>query len=91
MFFVVIVGWSTATNLNKQTHRSFFSCGIVFSVDKSFTSLAQLKQMITKEVAVISPEMVRQAVYSTRKRAIKLVVCKGEAFEERKARGGIKL
>jgi hypothetical protein len=50
-----------------------------------------LKQMITEEVAVISPEMVRQAVYSTRKRAIKLVLCKVEAFEERKARGGIKL
>jgi hypothetical protein len=43
--------------------------------------------MITKEVALISPEMVRQAVYSTRKRAIKLVVCKGEVFEESKARG----
>ena len=91
MFAVVIVGWGTATNLNKQTHRSFFSCVIVFSVDKSLTSLAQLKQMITEEVAVISPEMVRQAVYSTRKRAIKLVVCKGEAFQARKARDGIKL
>jgi hypothetical protein len=89
-FFVVIVGWCTATNLNKQKLRSFFSCGIVFSVDKALTSLAQLKQMSTEEVAVISPEMVRQAV-STRKRAIKLVVCKGEAFEERKARVGIKL
>ena len=55
------------------------------------TSLAQLKQMIREEVALILPEMVRQAVYSTRKRAIKLVVCKGEVFEERKARGGIKL
>jgi hypothetical protein len=42
-----------ATNLNQQTHRNFFSCGIVFSVDKSLTSLAQLKQMITEEVAVI--------------------------------------
>jgi hypothetical protein len=55
------------------------------------TSLAHLKQRITEEVTMISPEMVMQAVYSTRKRAIKLVVCKGEAFEERKARGGIKL
>jgi hypothetical protein len=91
VFFVVIVVWRTATNLNKQTHRSFFSCGVVFTVDKSLTSLAQLKQMITEEVAVISPDMVRQAVYSTRKRAFKLVVCKGEAFEERKAWGGIKL
>jgi hypothetical protein len=40
---------------------------------------------------MISSEKVRQAMHSTRKRAIKLVVCKGEAFEERKARGGIKL
>jgi hypothetical protein len=50
-----------------------------------------MKQMITEEVTVISPEMVMQAMYSTRKRAIKLVVCKGEASEERKSRGGIKL
>ena len=91
MFVVVIVGWGTATKLNKQTPRSFFICVIVFSVDKSLTSLAKLKQRITEEVTMISPEMVMQAVYSTRKRAIKLVVCKGEAFEERKARGGIKL
>jgi hypothetical protein len=62
VFFVVIVGWGTATNLNKQLHRSLFSCGIVFSVDKFLTSLAQLKQIITVEVAMISPEMVRQAV-----------------------------
>ena len=47
--------------------------------------------MITEEGTVISPEMVMQAVYFTRKRAIKLVVCKGEAIEERKARGIIKL
>jgi hypothetical protein len=47
--------------------------------------------MITEEVTVISPEMFMQAVYSTRKRAIKSVLCKGEVFEERKARGGIKL
>jgi hypothetical protein len=47
--------------------------------------------MITEEVTVISPEMVMQAVYLIRTRAIKLIVCKGEAFEERKARGGIKL
>jgi hypothetical protein len=66
-------GVGTATNLNKQTHRSSFG----FFVDKSLTSLAQLKQMITEEVTVISPEMVMQAVYTTRKRAIKLVVCKG--------------
>jgi hypothetical protein len=78
-------GGGTATNLNKQTNRSFFSCVIVFSVDKSSTSLAQLKQRITEDGTVISPEMVMQAVLSTRKRAIKLVVCKG------KARGGIKL
>jgi hypothetical protein len=91
VFVVVIVGWGPAINLNKQTHISFFSCVIVFSVDKSLTSLAQLKQRITEEVAVTSPEMVLQAVYSTRKRAIKLVVRTGEAFEERKARGGIKL
>jgi hypothetical protein len=62
VFVVVIVGWGTATNLNIQTHSSFFSCVIVFSVDKSLTSLAQLKQMITEEVTVISPEMVMQAV-----------------------------
>jgi hypothetical protein len=54
------------------------------------TSLAHLKQMITEEVTMTSPEMVIQAVNSTRKR-VKFVVCKGEAFEERKARGGIKL
>ena len=78
MFVVVIVGWGTAINLNKQTHRSFFSCVIVFSVDKFVTSLAQLKQRITEEVTVILPEMVLQAVYSTRKRAIKLVVFTGE-------------
>jgi hypothetical protein len=47
--------------------------------------------MITEEVAMISPEMVRQAVYSTRKRAIKLIVCKREVFEEKKARVGIKM
>jgi hypothetical protein len=62
------------------------SCVILFSVDKSLTSLAHLKQRITEEVTKISPEMVY-----TRKRAIKLVVCKGEALEERKARCGIKL
>jgi hypothetical protein len=77
VFVVVIVGWGTATNLNKRTHRSFFSCVIVVSVDKSLTFLAQLKQMITEEVMVISPEMIMEAVYSTRKRAIKLVMCKG--------------
>ena len=55
------------------------------------TSLAQLKQRITEEVAMISPEIVMEAVYSTKKRAIKLVKCKGEAFEGRKARGGIRL
>ena len=53
------------------------------------TSLAQLKQRITEEVAMISPEMVKEAVYSTRKRAFKLVKCNGEAFEGSKARGGI--
>jgi hypothetical protein len=91
VFVVVIVGWDTATNLKKQTQRSFFSCVIIFSVDKSLTSQAQLKQRITEEVTMISPEMVMKALYSTRKRAIKLVACKGKAFEERKARGGIKL
>jgi hypothetical protein len=55
------------------------------------TSLAKLKQRITEEVKLISHEMVMQAVYSPSKRAIKLVVCKGKAFEERKKRGGIKL
>ena len=77
VFVVVIVGWATVTNINKQTHRSFFSCVIVFSVDKSLTSLAQLKQRIAEEVTVTSPEMVMQAVYSTTKRAIRLVVCNG--------------
>jgi hypothetical protein len=45
-----------------------------------------MKQMITDEVTVNSSEMVMQEVYSTRKRAIKLVMCKGEAFEEWKAK-----
>jgi hypothetical protein len=44
--------------------------------------------MITEEGTMISPEMV---MYSARKRGLKLVVCEGDAFEERKARGGIKL
>jgi hypothetical protein len=91
VFVVVIVGWGTVTNLNKQTHRSFFRCIIVFSVDKSLTFLAQLKQRIMEEVTVISPEMVKKAVYSTSKRAIKLVVCKEVRLEVRKAKGGIKL
>ena len=40
-FFEIIVGWGTATKLNKQTHRSLFSCCIVFSVDKSFPGPAE--------------------------------------------------
>jgi hypothetical protein len=40
---------------------------------------------------MISPEITMEAVYSTKQRAIKLVKCKGEAFEGRNAGCGIRL
>ena len=85
--FCSYCGLGTATNLNKQLHRSLFSCGIVFSVDKSLTSLAQLKQMIREEVALILPEMVRQAVYSTRKRTSSWLCARGRSL--RRGRRGV--
>ena len=55
------------------------------------TSMAQLKQRITDEMAQIPIEMVKEAVYATKRRAIRMVKCKGEAFEGRKFRGGIRV
>ena len=55
------------------------------------TSMAQLKQRIREEVNLIPKEMIIEAVYTTKKRGIKLVQCQGEAFEGRRARPGIRL
>ena len=41
---------------------------------------------IKEEVRLIPSEMVKAAVLSTKKRAVKLVECQGEAFEGRKVR-----
>ena len=55
------------------------------------TSMAQLKQMIVQEMAMIPPEMIMEAVYSTKKRATKLVQFRGVAFEGRRPRAGIRI
>ena len=55
------------------------------------TSMAQLKNRIVEEMGKIPPEMVKEAVYSTKKRARQMVKCQGEAFEGRRFRAGIRL
>ena len=55
------------------------------------TSMAQLKQRITAEMALIPSETVREAMFSTKKRAKKLLQCEGEAFEGRNYSAGVKL
>ena len=54
-------------------------------------SIAQLKQLIIEEINLIPQEMVVEAVYATKKRAVKLVKCRGEAFEGKKASAKIRL
>ena len=55
------------------------------------TTMAQLKARIKEEVRLIPSEMVKAAVLSTKKRAVKLVECQGEAFEGRKVRPGLRV
>ena len=53
------------------------------------TSMVQLKERIQEEMELIPSKMIKEAVYSTKKRALKLVEAKGEAFEGRSIRAGI--
>ena len=46
--------------------------------------MVQLKAKIKEDVALISTEMVKVALISTKKRVIKLVECQGEAFKGRR-------
>lgn len=55
------------------------------------TSMDQLKMRIQEEMELIPTEMIKEAVYSTKRRAIKLVEAKGEAFEGRAVRAGIRI
>ena len=54
-------------------------------------SMVQLEQRIRQEMDSIPPDMVVDAVYAMKQRAVKLVNANGEAFEGRKFRAGIRL
>ena len=51
------------------------------------------KKSIFKKVSflLIPSKMIKEAVYSTKKRAVKLVEAKGEAFEGISIRAGIRI
>ena len=55
------------------------------------TSMNQLKQRISQEMNAVPEEMVKAAVYNTKKIARKLVSFGGEDFEGRKTRVGIRV
>ena len=52
-------------------------------------NLGQLKERINQELSNIPIEMIKDAVYSTKSRAVKLVEFGGEAFEGRAIRPGL--
>ena len=53
--------------------------------------MVQPKARIKEDVALIPTEMVRAALLSAKKRAIKLVECQGETFKGRRVILGLRM
>ena len=91
VFFVVIVGWGTATNLNKQKTQKLFQlwyCFLSWQIF-DFPGPAEADDQRGGRLDLTRDGQAGGVLHQ--KENIKLVVCKGEVFEERKARSGIKL